>query len=971
MRKIKNLWWVLCVALVMQVLSAFSVSAAPEPKVVRVGWYESAWHRTDPFGRRSGYGYEYQQRVATYTGWKYEYVYGSWSELLQKLIAGEIDLLSDVSYTKERAEKLLYSFHPMGSEDYHVFISPTNTQIRPDDYSTMNGKVVGVNKSSIQEKLYRDWAEKNGVQATVREMTEKTPVLFNMLAHGDIDMLVTLDTYGNSANVIPVVKVGFAESYFGVNKNRPDLKRELDVAMSRILESSRDFNQQLTQKFNRSSAVNSFLTAEERDWVQKHGVIRIGYQDNFLPFCNKDEASQQLTGALKDYLGFASHALKNATLSFEPRAYSDTREALAALTRGEVDCVFPINLSPFDGEKAGVLVSDPLIDTEIYAALRAGDRKGVSLNREMVVAVPRFNAGYETFIKDNFPNWQAVTYDRNEGAFHAVTGHNADCLLVSSFRVNRVNKYLRKHNFQLFTTNRSMAMSFAVRRQDTNLYSIINKINHLVSRPALNSSLITYGVDDTKPTLMDFLLEYWSYLLLILLMVAGFFLLMAKRNAVVKAVAEERSKIIAETERDDLTKLYTWKFFLFYVNQLYASKSRQPMDAVILNVDRFHSVNALHGRDFGDRVLKDLAAEIQRFADETHSKASRSGADRFNIYSPHREDWQAQFSRFQAFMDKQFPSANIHLRMGVKPWQEDMRPEVQFDCARIACNKLRGAFRDEVVIFDTEMGEKEDRDQRLLNDLPRALEKGELEVYYQPKYDIHDEKPKLYSAEALVRWRHPELGLIPPCDFIPLFEQTGQVSELDVYVWKEAARQIATWRDQYGVTLPVSVNLSRVDVFAPGLIDTLDEIVRRHELKASDMRLEVTESAYTDNPEQLIEVIKLLRSKGYEIEMDDFGSGYSSLNMLSSMPVDVLKMDIAFIRNIERNEKDFKLVELVVDIARNLKVPVIAEGVETAGQLKLLRNAGCFLVQGYYFSRPLPAAEFERKVLKGQSGEEA
>ena len=190
-------------------------------------------------------------------------------------------------------------------------------------------------------------------------------------------------------------------------------------------------------------------------------------------------------------------------------------------------------------------------------------------------------------------------------------------------------------------------------------------------------------------------------------------------------------------------------------------------------------------------------------------------------------------------------------------------------------------------------------------------------------------------------------------------------------MWKEAARQIATWRDQYGVTLPVSVNLSRVDVFAPGLIDTLDEIVRRHELKASDMRLEVTESAYTDNPEQLIEVIKLLRSKGYEIEMDDFGSGYSSLNMLSSMPVDVLKMDIAFIRNIERNEKDFKLVELVVDIARNLKVPVIAEGVETAGQLKLLRNAGCFLVQGYYFSRPLPAAEFERKVLKGQSGEEA
>ena len=168
--------------------------------------------------------------------------------------------------------------------------------------------------------------------------------------------------------------------------------------------------------------------------------------------------------------------------------------------------------------------------------------------------------------------------------------------------------------------------------------------------------------------------------------------------------------------------------------------------------------------------------------------------------------------------------------------------------------------------------------------------------------------------------------------------------------------------------MPVSVNLSRVDVFDPNLMEILDGIIARHELQAGDLKLEVTESAYTENAEQLIQVIEELRAKGYKIEMDDFGSGYSSLNMLSSMPIDVLKMDIAFIRNIERNEKDFRLVELIVDIARSLKVPVIAEGVETAGQLNLLRNAGwrnagCNLVQGYYFSAPLPAAEFERKIL--------
>ena len=266
------------------------------------------------------------------------------------------------------------------------------------------------------------------------------------------------------------------------------------------------------------------------------------------------------------------------------------------------------------------------------------------------------------------------------------------------------------------------------------------------------------------------------------------------------------------------------------------------------------------------------------------------------------------------------------------------------------------------------MGLQEERDQRLLNDLGRALEQKELEVYYQPKYNIQSDQPKLESAEALVRWNHPTMGVISPGDFIPMFERSGQISALDNYVWAEAARQIASWRDRYGKVLPVSVNLSRVDVFDPDLQDTLDGLVEKNGLSSSDLKLEVTESAYTENAEQLIQVIEQLRGKGYLIEMDDFGSGYSSLNMLSSMPVDVLKMDIAFIRNIERDEKDYRLVELIMDIARYLKGPVIAEGVETENQLRLLKSAGCDLVQGYYFSRPVPAAEFEKRFIR--EGEE-
>ena len=206
--------------------------------------------------------------------------------------------------------------------------------------------------------------------------------------------------------------------------------------------------------------------------------------------------------------------------------------------------------------------------------------------------------------------------------------------------------------------------------------------------------------------------------------------------------------------------------------------------------------------------------------------------------------------------------------------------------------------------------------------------------------------------------------MVAPNDFIPLFERNGQISTIDKYVWAEAIRQIAAWKKKFAITFPVSVNLSRVDVFDPNLENILDGLLSDNGLDCRSLGLEVTESAYTDNVGELLNVMDRLRKTGYKIEMDDFGSGYSSLNMLSSMPVDILKMDRAFIRNIEYSEKDFRLVKLIMDIARNLKMQVIAEGVETERQLTLLKNAGCDLVQGYYFSRPVPPEEFEKFIIR-------
>ena len=426
----------------------------------------------------------------------------------------------------------------------------------------------------------------------------------------------------------------------------------------------------------------------------------------------------------------------------------------------------------------------------------------------------------------------------------------------------------------------------------------------------------------------------------------------------------EGRQLISAAEHDRLTMLYSRNFFLEYADRIFNYHPEYHMDAVVLNIEQFHSINALNGREFGDQVLMTMGDAIRDFLAGTDGIACRFDADHFSIYCRHQDDYQSVLDHFQKKVSAVSRNTNIRLRMGVNHWREGVAPLQLFDHARTACNMARGDSMTHLVVYSEEMHQRDLLNQLLLNDLRRAVEERELMVVYQPKFDVQCDPPKLSSAEALIRWRHPKLGMISPGTFIPLFESNGQIGVVDRFVWTEAARQVSEWQRKYGVTIPISVNVSRVDVFDPELEQTLKGLIENHGLTPESLKLEVTESAYTDNAGQMIDLINRLRNLGFQVEMDDFGSGYSSLNMLSSMPIDVLKMDMAFVRNIEHSEKDFRLVELVLDIAKYLRVPVVAEGVETEKQYQMLRDAGCTLVQGYYFSRPLPPEEFEKLIIR-------
>ena len=429
-------------------------------------------------------------------------------------------------------------------------------------------------------------------------------------------------------------------------------------------------------------------------------------------------------------------------------------------------------------------------------------------------------------------------------------------------------------------------------------------------------------------------------------------------------------QLISAAETDRISGLYTQSFFYEYANNLFRYHPEEHFDCVVLNIEQFHSVNALHGREFGNRVLKRIGEELLAFLKNRSGIASRIQADRFELFCEPQEDYHLLLNTVQDAVNSISRKVNVRLRMGVAPWEEGSDYVTMLDHATSACNIVRGDFHNPLKVFNEEMREKELLNHRLLNDLYTAEREEQFQVFFQPKYDIQSDPPRLAGAEALVRWKHPELGMISPGVFIPLFEGNGLISVVDRYVWRKTGEQIKEWKRRFGFSIPVSVNLSRADVFEPDLEGNLSRIRSDNGLSNRELELEITESAYSENTDLMINMMTHLRQNGFRLEMDDFGSGYSSLNMLSQMPVDVLKMDMKFVQSMEDNETNLRMVKVIQDIAKFLKLQIVAEGAETERQIMLLKDIGCDLVQGFYFSRPLPAEEFtalfEQEIKNGR-----
>ena len=430
----------------------------------------------------------------------------------------------------------------------------------------------------------------------------------------------------------------------------------------------------------------------------------------------------------------------------------------------------------------------------------------------------------------------------------------------------------------------------------------------------------------------------------------------------------ETAALVNQFQYDRLTGLYTKEFFYQKVRETLDDNPDKEYTIISTNLENFKLYNDTFGRKEGDRLLV-KSAEILKKRVGRNAICCRYAADRFLcLQEKEREQrGRAIFAKRRSRHNSQ-PEYDTPVKLGIyEITDRSISVEQMCDRALMVVDSIKGIYDKHFAVYDDTLRDRLHREKDITDAMDSALKEDQFVIYYQPEYSLNDNR--MIGAEALVRWNHPEWGLMSPAQFIPFFEKNGFISFLDEYVWEQVCRQLREWKNKGYPIIPVSVNISRADIFRFNLVEKFVELIHRYDLQPDWLRIEITETAYTESPEQIVSTSKELGRCGFIIEMDDFGSGYSSLNALGQMSLDVVKLDMNFVWNEVDKPVEKSMLSDVINMAHRMHLNVIAEGVETKDNLKRLQAVGCDFAQGFFFSKPIPAEEFEC-LLRTQCNQE-
>ena len=510
-----------------------------QSQIIRVGSFEDTFNYVDKNGVRRGYGYELMQALAGYTGWKFEYVKCDWSDCFDKLENGEIDIMGDISYTDERAQKMLFPDEPMGEEKYILYADLSDTDIGMSDFKSLDGKRVGVLMDTEPEIMLTEWENKNGIHTEHVNVNNDDDVE-KKLANHEIDCFVSLEeSIWSEQGISSVTTIGKSGIYFAINKERSDIKTKLDYAMRQLEQDSPFFKADLYKKYFTLDYIQ-LLTGKEKGWVEEHGGIQIGFLNNDPAIFSMDKETGKLTGMLAEYISYAKDCLGNQTLEFNIHAYDDYDEMIQALQNREIDMIFYAGRNPYFAEQNGYALTNT---AWTYSLMAVTDEEKFDENKVHTVAVPKEKYALKQHIAFSYPEWKLVDCDSLDNAADMVIQGKADCFLMGA---SQALIYDNSQKFKSVPLTKTMEACFTVREGEGSLLSILNKTIKAMPSDMLTSALAIYDSTADKVTFSDFikdnLLVFLATVGFLALSIIGIILVLLRKARKAEAVAKLAAK---------------------------------------------------------------------------------------------------------------------------------------------------------------------------------------------------------------------------------------------------------------------------------------------------------------------------------------------------------------------------------------------------------------------------------------------
>lgn len=923
---------------------------------VKVGYYEDGDYMSrNQYEEYVGYNFEFLQEISKHSGLQYEVIDTvSWESALQMIIRGEIDLLPAVYYTEERADQMLFSTQPMCNIYTTLNVRPDDQRYNYEDFEAFQGMHVGIISGGIDGENFKAFCQEHGITLQIHEYDE-TDKLLAALDEGTLDG-VAITHLGKNSTFRSVAQFSPSPLYIAVSKQREDLLEELNRAMNDILLGNPGYEMDLYDKYLSPSANQKpVFTNEEQDFIREAGTIVASYDPDFAPLSYTDPDNGGFTGVTSDILNFIAN---NSGLQFRFEAHPQP-EALRLLEEGSID-VLCVSDGDYLWDRRNQINSTLyFLRTPTAMITRPGN---VEIKR---LAEPEGYQLSENVEKDN-PDLEIITYSSAQACLEAVDNGTADAAFMN---MQVASYYLEEEQFAglsaapLGKYSNDLCVGVSS-NADQRLFSIINKCVQYMPGDQIDTALIHYMAESGRVSLGELVRQHMLAIILSICLILGIIIFLISHN--LKNALRSNQRIQELLYKDDLTGLYNINGFYRKWEELAHEKGRGDYALLYSDICQFRLINDHFGFGVGDKVLIGLA-DILRKNQRGHELCGRVSADNFVILMKYT-DWEELLTRLEGIKSQldlwRQEKTGIPYQIGVVYGayligpSEETGIQQMMDFSNYARRNAKNNPNCDIICYDEKMRQQAIFQQELENRLGPALKRRELEVYYQPQVDM--ENGRIISSEALIRWNHPEKGLLMPGAFIPVFEKNGMVTAVDLWLFEDVCRSMRKWMDQDIKVMPVSCNFSRLHFEQPDFPERISAVADQYRVPHQLLIVEITESAIIEDPAVIETLLPQLKKKGFRIAIDDFGSGYSSLGQLQQLTADVLKMDRSFIVHGIRAEREQTVIRNLIQLAKELGLMVICEGVEEQEQADILLKLNGRLAQGFYYYRPMKKEEFER-----------